>query len=290
MIEVRQAVAGRDSLGESPVWDERTASLWWVDIEGALLQRFVPATGAVTRWTMPERIAVFAFRETGGVLVALASSFAFFDPQTGALDRILAPEPDRPGNRLNDGRCDRRGRFWAGTMDDNCREPTGALYRLDPDLTCRRVLDGIGISNSLCWSPDEKTLYLADTLDRTIYAFAHDGQSGMIDARQVFVTTRPPAGAPDGSAVDEQGFLWNAEFDGSRLVRYAPDGHIDAIVPLPVSRPTSCAFGGDDLRTLFVTTAIWDLSEAEQARQPLAGNLLSLEPNVRGLPASRFAG
>lgn len=277
-------------LGEVPVWDVAEAALYWVDIEAGLLQRLDPRDGAVRRWTLPERVCAVAPRQRGGLLLALASGFAFFDPETGTLDRLAAPEAHLPTNRMNDGKCDRRGRFWAGTMNDGLRGSTGALYRLDPDLACHRMERGIGISNSLAWSPDDRVFYFADSLRRTIFAYDFDVDAGRIANRRIFTDCADQPGTPDGSTVDAEGYLWNAQWDGWRLVRYAPDGRVDRVVPLPVQKPTSCMFGGADLATLYVTSAVWDLSSAERERQPLAGGLLALDVGVRGLPETRFAG
>ncbi|MCW6510779.1 SMP-30/gluconolactonase/LRE family protein [Lichenifustis flavocetrariae] len=288
--EVRCVVDARNKLGEVPVWDVAEQALYWVDIEGRLLQRYEPATGAVERWHFQERVCALALRETGGLVLALASGFAFFDPPTGAIRRLAAPESHLPTNRMNDGKCDRRGRFWAGTMDDGLRAPSGALYRLDPDLSCHRMEGGIGISNSLAWSPDDRVFYFADSLRRTIFAYDFDVATGRLGKRRVFTDCADQPGTPDGSTVDAEGFLWNAQWDGWRLVRYAPDGRVDRVVLLPVQKPTSCMFGGTDLRTLYVTSAVWDLEGDALAAQPHAGGLLALDVGVGGLPEPRFAG
>ena len=284
------AVPCRNNLGEVPVWDAAEQALYWVDIEGCLLQRYEPATGQTIEWRLPERVCALALREAGGLILALASGFAFFDPATGDLVRLAAPEAHLPTNRFNDGKCDRRGRFWAGTMDDRLTSRTAALYRFDADLSCRKMESGIGISNSLAWSPDDRVFYFADTLRRTIFAYDFDLDSGIIANARVFTDCADQPGTPDGSTVDSEGYLWNAQWDGWRLVRYAPDGRVDRVVPLPVQKPTSCMFGGPDLRTLYVTSAVWDLGGEPLDAQPLAGSLLALDVGVAGLPESRFAG
>ena len=289
-LPVACAVDSNNILGEVPAWDVAEQALYWVDIEGCLLQRYEPATAAVRRWRLPERVCALALRRRGGLVLALASGFALFDPDSGAVTRLAAPEAHLPHNRMNDGKCDRHGRFWAGTMDDTCREGTGALYRLDPDGSCHRMEDGIGISNSLAWSPDDRVFYFADTLRRTIFAYDFDGDSGTIANRRVLTDCADQPGTPDGSTVDAEGYLWNAQWDGWRLVRYAPDGRVDRIVALPVQKPTSCMFGGPDLSTLYVTSAVWDLRGEDLAGQPHAGGLLALDVGVHGLPEARFAG
>lgn len=290
MAEIRCVVDGHNTLGETPVWDMREQALFWVDIEGCTLFRLDPATGALRDFRFPERIASFALRERGGFLVALASSLALLDPATGRLDRLPRPASHAEGNRFNDGKCDRAGRFWVGTMDDSLSERTGGLYCVDHDLSMTLVDQGIGISNSLAWSPDDRTMYFADTLTREIYAYDYDLAAGTARNRRVFSDLAGQPGNPDGSTIDAEGFLWNAQWDGSRLVRYAPDGRIDRIVDLPVQKPTSCAFGGPDLATLYVTTAVWDLEGDALARQPQAGGLFAFEPGVRGLSEPRFTG
>lgn len=288
--EIVSAVAARNKLGESPFWCPREQVLLWVDIEQKSLQRFEPHTKAVQSWRLPERIGSFALRERGGAVLALASGFAFFDFATGAVERLAAPEKNNVRNRFNDGKCDRSGRFWAGTMDDRLAEHTGALYRLDSELACQRMEAGIGIPNSIAWSPDDRVFYLADTMDRAIYAYDFDRATGAIANRRVFCTMQDQPGAPDGSTVDAEGFLWNAQWDGWRVVRYDPEGRIERTIELPVQKPTSCMFGGPDLSTLYVTSAIWDLKGPALAAQPWAGNVLAIDVGVRGLPEPRFAG
>lgn len=284
------AVPCGNTLGEGPVWDASEGALYWVDIQEGLLQRWVPGTDMVERWTMPERVGALALRADRGLVLALASGFALFDPATDKLERRAAPEAHLPGNRFNDGKCDARGRFWAGTMDDAALHQSGSLYRLDPDGDCSAMATGIGITNSLAWSPDNATFYFADTLRDTIFACDFHLDSGTLSNRRVFATTDAQPGSPDGSTVDEEGFLWNAQWGGWRLVRYAPDGRIDRVVDLPVAQPTSCMFGGPDMRTLFVTSARIGLPPAERERQPWAGHVLALEVGTRGLPTARFGG
>lgn len=289
-MEIREVHPSQDKLGEVPVWDVAEQALYWVDIENSRLRRFDYVSGRIDEWSFPERICSFALRERGGLVCALESGFCFFDPPTGQIDWIAKPEAHISRNRFNDGKCDRSGRFWAGTMDDKLSEHTGALYRLDPDLSVSQVETGIGISNSLAWSPDERTFYFADTMDRAIYAYDYDRGAGTIFNKRLFASSRADPGDPDGSTIDAEGFLWNAQWDGWRVVRYAPDGSVDRVVKLPVQKPTSCMFGGPDLKTLFVTTAVWDLDDAALSRQPWAGSLLALELDVGGLPEPRFRG
>ncbi|MEP0320990.1 SMP-30/gluconolactonase/LRE family protein [Bauldia litoralis] len=289
-MTVECVVDARNRLGEVPVWDVAEQALYWVDIEGKLLQRLTPATGTVDRWQMPERIACFALRENGGLIVAFASGIAFYDLDTGAIDWIAKPEAHIPTTRFNEGKCDRQGRFWAGTMDDRLTEHSGALYRVDPDRSVTKVLDGIGISNTLVWSLDDTEFYFADTLDGVIDRFDYDPATGAIANRTRIVDLAGTGIGPDGSTIDAEGYLWNAQWDGWRLARYAPDGTLDRIVELPVQKPTSCMFGGPDLRTLYVTSAIWDLTPEQLRDQPQAGGLFALDVGIAGVPETRFAG
>ncbi len=289
-VTVECVVDARNKLGEVPVWDVREEVLYWVDIEGRLLQRFTPATGKVERWDMPERIACFALRQGGGLIVAFASGIALYDLATGRIDWIARPEAHIPTNRFNEGKCDRKGRFWAGTMDDRLAAHSGALYRVDADLSVHKVLDGIGISNSIVWSLENDAFYFADTLDAAIFRFDYDHAGGSISNRRTIVDLKGTGIGPDGSTIDSEGFLWNAQWDGWRVARYAPDGRLDRIVELPVQRPTSCMFGGPDLKTLYVTSAIWDLTADDLEAQPQAGGLFALDVGVGGVPEPRFAG
>jgi sugar lactone lactonase YvrE len=287
---IRCVLPARAVLAEGPLWDAEDRALYWVDIKGLAVHRFDPVTGRDTRWPMPETVGCLALRAAGGLVVALRSGFHFFDPDTGSLRVVSTPEPDRPENRFNDGKPDRRGRFWAGTMHDPESRATGALYRLDPDGSCHRMFDGVVISNGLCWSPDGRTMYHADTSRRTVWAWDSDPDRGEITNRRVFVTLTGDEGHPDGATVDAEGFVWLAHWDGWQLTRHDPTGHTERVVRLPVQRPTCPAFGGPNLDVLYVTSASIGLSPEALAAQPCAGGLLALDPGVRGVPEARFSG
>lgn len=273
------------------MWDAGRNRLWWVDIKGGRLEWLDPASGEGGSREVEGQVSAVAPRLGGpGLLAARQDGLGVLDPLTGAFEHRLDPEPERPGNRANDGNVDLAGRFWFGTMDDGETDQTGAVYRLDADWTCSRVLDGLGISNTLVCSPGGDRLYVADSAAGTIEALAYDAASGAPGASSLFVDLAGLPLAPDGSAVDEHGFVWNAQWGGARLARYTPEGRLDRIIPLPVDQPTSCAFGGPDLSTLYITTARKGLDEAALARQPLAGSLLAIRPGVRGLALPPFAG
>ena len=291
MGAVSLAVRRENLLGEGPVWDARTGRLYWLDIKGRRLEWLCPASGEDGGCPVESEVSAVAPRACGeGLLAVGGRGVGVLDPETGHFSARLHAEPERTGNRANDGNVDVAGRFWFGTMHDGETERSGGVYRLDADWSCRRVLDGLGISNTLVCSPDGSRLYVADSLDQTIDVLAIDPVTGEAGKRAAFAHTRGQGCAPDGSAVDEHGFLWNAQWGGGRIVRYAPDGVIERIVEVPVDQPSSCAFGGQDLSTLYITTARWRLGEEALDRQPWAGSLLAFEPGVRGLALPPFAG
>ena len=276
-----------DILGECPLWNEREQALFWVDIRRPAIRRFDYASGCVDTWPMPDLTGSIAFVEGDDrLLVALPDRIALFDRTTCTFEPYAAA-PQIVGHRFNDGRVDRQGRFWAGTMHNATRAPEGTLYRLDSRRVLTPVKGGICIPNSLGWSPDGRTMYFADSLRYTIFAYDFDPDSGTMTGERVFATSAAPAFA-DGSAVDADGFLWNAEFNASRIVRYAPDGSIDRVLDLPTRRPTCCTFGGPDLDILYITTTSQQMTPAELAEEPFAGGLLAVEAGVRGLAEPRF--
>jgi L-arabinonolactonase len=278
-----------DLLGEGPLWSVREQCLYRVDIRAPALHRLDPVTGSQQSWPMPEPIGSAALGGDGRVLVALASGLSRFDPDGGALQPLVPIEAEIATSRLNDGRCDRQGRFWVGSMDRSTPAGRGALYRYDPDGALHRMLENIEVPNSLAFSPDGGTMYFADSPTREVQAFALSAATGELTHRRVFARCEPP-GVPDGAVTDEAGCLWVAQFDGGRLVRFRPDGAVDRVIPMPVDRPTACCFGGADLGTLFVTSARINLDAEALRRQELAGSVFALRPGVRGLPEPLFAG
>lgn len=287
MTTIDVVVHATNALGECPLWDDREQALYWVDGRAPALYRW--KVGEEPRaWPLPEIIGSFAFRKSGGMLVGLQTGVFTLDLETSALAPFAAPEPDKPDNRFNDGRCDRRGRFWTGTMSTVAREPVGTLYRFTDDGKWEAALNEIIVPNSLSWSPDDKTMYFADTYRQRIWTFDYDIEAGAIGNRTLFSDISAGKGRPDGSAIDADGCLWNCEYAGARVVRYAPSGAIDRVIAMPVDNPTCCAFGGADLRTLFITSARQRLTPEELARQPLAGSVFAIDVGVSGLPESRF--
>jgi sugar lactone lactonase YvrE len=281
-------VDARARLGEGPVWDARASRLAWVDIEGQALHSTDPLTGDTTTQAMPMAIGVAVPRASGGFVAALEDGFYSIDA-AGGTDRLVKIDTQSGSLRFNDGACDPAGRFIAGTMDRNERPGAGSLYRLDADLRVTVLVEGVTISNGLGWSPDGETMYYVDTPTMRIDAFDYDPESGATSRRRPFVELEGP-GRPDGLCVDVEGAVWIALWPGWCVRRYLADGTLDASIPLPVAEVSSCAFGGDGLDSLFITTAWAGLSAEERSSQPLAGGLFRATPGVSGLPRAAFAG
>lgn len=284
------ALESNDGLGECPVWSAIEGRLYRIDIAAQLFLAYDPDSGSEQIWPLPARPGSFALRRGGGAVFALQTGFAYLDFESGALASGHDPEPDLPENRFNDGACDRAGRFFAGTMDDAEVATTGSLYRLDVDRRSTRVLSGIAISNGIGWSPDDTVMYHVDSARRTVTSYRYDVGTGEIIARRGVVTVPLGSGVPDSLTVDADAGVWVAIWDGFRIVRYLPDGTIDRIIELPIPRPTSCKFGGPDLRTVYVTSAREHLDDDPIARYPLSGSLLAIHVDKPGLKSSRFAG
>lgn len=279
------ALSAKAQIGEGPVWDVRRQRLYWVDIVGQELHVFNPANGTDTTHAFPDIVTSVSPRAAGGLLLTLRRSVVVFDDTTGAMETIADVEPDMPGNRFNDGKTDRQGRHWAGTMGDvDWNHPIGNLYRLGENRQLVRVAHGVRCSNGIAWSPDDRTMYFCESFAHVIHAYDFDAVTGDIENRRAFATINPASGSfPDGLTVDADGFLWSAQPVYGRLVRYDPQGKIERIIELPVSRGTSVMFGGSDLSTLYVTTMRTTLDDAQLAEEPLAGSLLALSPGVKGM-------
>ena len=288
---LRCVVPGNDVLGETPLWCEQTQSVLWLDIEEARLQRFHPASGRHDVFQFDERYvgSLALLRSPGRVLLGLDLALVTFDLGTGRRELVCQVEPNGSAdNRLNDGRCDSRGRFWVGTMDNQLHRGNGSVYRVDPDGSVHRQFGDVIVANTIALSPGEDTLYFSDTRRYTTWRFGLDPVSGTLGQREVFVDHTAVRDRPDGACVDSEGYVWNAIFAGKRVVRYAPDGRIDRVIRLPVSNPTCVCFGGPDLRTLYITTARRFLTRQQQRDEPWSGSLLAIDVDVAGLPERRF--
>jgi sugar lactone lactonase YvrE len=278
-----------DILGESPVWCDREQALFWVDIRAPALCRLDGRGGVVQRFSLPDLCGGVALSQDTRLVLALRTGLFTFERGSGRIAALLQPEPESLGNRLNESRCDPRGRLWVGTMRDYGAATTGSLYRVGHDLRCDRMLADITVPNAFCWSPDERTMYFADTRDGRLRAYDFDADEGRLGAMRVLVEADALPGRPDGAAVDADGCIWSARYEGRAVARITPDGRVDRVVDVPASRVTACTFGGADRRTLYVTTARQKLSAEELATQPLAGALFALRVESPGLPEPRFA-
>ena len=275
-------------LGEGPVWVAREQALYWVDIKGYAIFR-VDESGSLKKWATPLRVCSLVPRASGGFIGGTDRGIALIDQEIEQFEIVENPEQHLPHNRFNDGKVDREGRFWAGTMDDLEADATGTLYRVDPNLRWIVADTDYRITNGPAFSPDGRIMYHNDTVRQVTYAFDL-GEDGQANNRRVFLQFGPGDGNPDGMTVDAEGCLWIAFWGGSCLRRFSPAGERIETVRLPVSQPSSCAFGGPDLDRLYVTSARVDLDESALRMQPNAGGLFMLIPGVRGLAEAPFAG
>lgn len=291
-VEVRIAVQAGNRLGEGVVWCDRAQALYWTDIHASMLWRYVPVSGAVRSWPMPERLASFALCIADNwLLLALATRLAFFDTVSGELREICAL-PIAPETRANDGACDRQGRFVFGTIHEpaqGSKRPVGQFLRLGSDLSLHALpLPCVAIANSVAFSPDGTTMYFCDSLQKTIERCDYGDDIGAVST---FVDLRwLEHGEPDGTCVDSEGGVWNAQWGASRVVRYLADGREDRVVALPTAQPTRPAFGGPALSTLYVTSAHDGMSDATRSIDRHAGDVFAFEPGIAGLREPRFAG
>ena len=292
-IDAALALDVRADLLEGPVWDPNGGCLYFVDIMQGRVHRFDPATDAKQTFDIGATVGsvgAVALTERNDLVLAVRDGFARLNPRTGAVSKIADVEADRPAQRMNDGKCDPAGRFWAGTMALDETRGAGSLYRLDPAGSVQTMLRDVTISNGLEWSADALTMYYVDSPTRRIDMFDFDLTSGVASNRRTFVQIPREHGIPDGLTVDAEGCVWVALWRGAAVHRYTPYGLLDAIVLVPTACPTSCAFGGADLRDLYITTAAVELNDRERAEQPHAGSLFVFRPGVAGRAPNRFKG
>jgi L-arabinonolactonase len=279
-----------NTVGECILWDSHRAALWWTDIEGRRLYRH-----DWTRWTMqifdtPERVGSFGFVAGSEQLIAaFAGGIAVYDAHSKSVDWLARPDSMVPGVRFNDGRVDRRGRFWSGTMveGDRTTNSSGCLYSVDRTGEARCHLRGIKISNGLCFSPDGTRMYFADSPTRIIHVYEFLEPEGNLGTPRIFART-PEGASPDGAAVDVDGCVWSAHWGAGRIVRYTPDGRIDRTIAVPTSQPSCVCFGGPDLDVLCVTTAREGMDDALLQSEPHAGDVFLYRAGVQGLPESEY--
>ncbi len=287
--EIRCAVPTGDICGEGAVWHPVQSALYWADINRFLVHRFTPATSSASTWIFDEPVTSVNLTEDSDVLLLVfASQIGLWSPRNHPRVDTIHSLPAAPEMRFNDAGVDPRGSLWAGTMRNNVGPhgedlgisfSNGVLLRIDPDGTATEWKNGIGLSNTVAWSPDRKRFYFGDSSANIVNQFVYDETTGAISNEQPLLNGYE-IGLPDGSAMDAEGFLWNARYGGGCVIRIAPDGRVERTVNLPVSRPTTCAFGGDGLQTLYITSA--------RAAEQYSGSVFALQTHVCGLPARRF--
>lgn len=291
-MEIETLVHLELELGESPRWDAAEQALYWLEIwNPPSIFRLDLATGAVKRWSPGVHVTGQARREGGGFVLATRTGLYLWDERTNKLEFVNDPEVNNRPVRFNDGSADRQGRFWAGsTQADDQFRPEGSLYRLDRDCAVRKMAGGLACSNGLGWSPDNKTMYVTAQFAYELLAFDFDPATGEIANRRSFAKVPEADGLPDGLTVDSEGCVWSAQWGGWRLTRYDPDGKLERVVKMPVPNPTSCVFGGPDLKDIYVTTAWLLLSDAERQAAPGSGDVFVIHTDIKGLPEPKFAG
>lgn len=293
MVEIVPLLDARAQIGEGTTWDPKAQVLWWIDIWGKTIHRFDPGSKRNDTFHLPEMVGCIGLRARGGLVITLASGFYFYDPETGALDFIVNPEAHIPETRFNDGKTDRFGRFWSGTtfeVPGRKPERIGGLYRLDPDLTAHRMVEGIGSSNGLAWSPDGRIMYYADSYGGAVWAFDVDTTTGNVENRRVFIDTDTTGSFADGATVDADGCYWLTCPMVSKLLQYDPAGKLMQTIIMPVDAPTCCEFGGPDLDILYVTSGTLNRDADALKGQTMPGGLFAVHTGAKGLELPPFAG
>jgi sugar lactone lactonase YvrE len=292
MAEIEHVLEVRNVIGEGPVWHSQEGSLYWVNFIGQYqILRFSPRTQRLETFETGMPVMALAIRKAGGFIAATAKGIANWNTQHKKFEVFCDPLAGRPGFRFNDAATDSQGRFWVGTLNDaNPKGPDGELYCVQSHDSCRLMDRDITVSNGIGWSPDLRTMYFTDSFRYAIYAYDYSAESGAIANRRTFVQTSPDGGIPDGLTVDAEGFVWSAYCGGWRVVRYTPEGKVDREYRLPVANPTSCAFGGERLDELYITSAALGLSEEEKRQHPQSGDLFRLRSGIIGMDEPRFAG
>lgn len=287
--EVELVLDSKSELGEGALWNYKTGELLWIDIEGEILNFYNPKTGNNKEMFTGQRIGTVVPTQTGEVLVALQKGIYKLDPDTGSKNRIANPESNLPGNRFNDGKCDPAGRFWAGTMSIKEKKNAGALYRLDSDNSLHKMIVDVTISNGIVWSADKTKMYYIDTPTHKVVRYDYNNQTGEIVNPKVAVTIPEEMGFPDGMTIDAEGNLWIALWSGSAVGCWNPKtGELIRTIKVPAKNVTSCAFGDDDLATLYITTARIGTDKESLKKFPHAGGVFKVRPGVKGVPAFFF--
>jgi sugar lactone lactonase YvrE len=294
MVEVTCVLDARAELGESTVWNSKTCELWWIDIYQDKIHRFNPKSKINDSWSTPEHPGCISFRENEKLILTMVSGFYFFDPQTKEFEKLLDPESDLPTTRFNDGKTDRQGRFWSGSMfdaDEKEIEFIGGLYRLDHNLTAHKMVSNIACSNGLAWSPDSTVMYFSDSHSGEVVQYDFDPETGNIDNKRRFIDMSALGGVADGATVDSDGCYWVTIPITGKVCRFDPNGVLMQTIHLPTDCPTCCEFGGENLDTLFVTSATLNRPEKHFVNQNNPGGLFAIEgTGATGLSLCPFKG
>jgi sugar lactone lactonase YvrE len=290
-IKAEIVLDAKAKLGEGSIWHPKENRLYWVDIEGKSLHIYNPVTNKDKEFALGSRVGTVVPIESGGALVALQSGIHKIDTKTGKLTFISNPLPDTANLRFNDGKCDPAGRFWVGTITLDSRRKGAVLWRMDKDRSIHLVLDSVSISNGIVWTADRKTMYYNDTPTGTIQGFDYDNKTGEISNRRVVVRIARGGGSPDGMTIDADGNLWVALWGSGTVGKFDPrTGQLLQKIIVPAPNVSSCAFGGKNLETLYITTARAWVSEEKLKEFPLSGGLFSVKPGVNGVPAELYKG
>ena len=283
-MDIHCITEDRVLLGESPVFSAEENCIYWIDILGPSLYRTDLNTAETMSWVLPSAPGMIALRGFAGIMIAMEDGLYSFNPPTRKLEKLAPFEEVHPENRANDGKCDLAGRLWLGTMNKtDSTQPTGGFYRFDPRLAATKIVSDCCIPNGLAWSPDDEIMYHTDSRGGAVYSYDYDAGTGeRTGEKEFYKFDREKTGSVDGAAMDIEGGYWTVLYGGGKLIRILPDGTVDQEIPLPVTQPTMPAFGGPEMKTIFVTTAAQNLSEQELADQPLAGGLLALNVDVQG--------
>lgn len=289
MPEVTCIYEAKDILGEGPIWNEDEKALYWCDNIRPCVHKYSQSTGKVETWPMSQEIGSLVFRKNGGIVAGMKSGFCFLDLNANRIEHIVAADSG-PTNCLNDGKCDRRGRYWCGSINRDLKTPNAALYRLDPDLTCHQMESGIIVSNGIAISPDDKTFYFCDSRQETVWAYDFDIDAGSLSNRRVFISTKGTPAHIDGATIDVEGNYWCAHIHDWHIACYSPTGRLIRRIKMPVRHPTMCTFGGDNYDIMYVTSKTRLVEPEELKTQPLAGSLFAIHDiGTCGLPEPRFA-
>ena len=286
---IELVIDNKSDLGEGSIWNWKTGELMWINITGKILNFYNPKTENNKEMFTGQMIGTVVPAESGQVIIALKNGIYSLDPTTGTKKQIVDPEADLPDNRFNDGKCDPAGRFWAGTMSLSGKKGAGTLYRIDPDSSVHKMIENVSISNGIVWSPDATKMYYIDTPTQKVMAYDYNNETGEISNPKVAVTVDSEMGSPDGMTIDEDGNIWVALWGGSAVGCWNPEsGKLIKKIEVPAKNVTSCAFGGDDLGTLYITTARQNTSNEDLQKFPHAGGVFKTRPGVKGTKAFFF--